>query len=424
METEVKKAAENISVSFIPMDKLKTTSFGIYIHTPLNEENASQNAVLPYVLKRGSRLCPDMEKSEKYLERLYGASFFCYTVKKGNDSIIAFDGEVISDEYAPGNEDLSMKMLDFVLSAVFEPVTDGGGFLEEYVYSEKKNAKDRLLSMKNDKRLWAATRLTEEMFAGDEFALPRYGTAEGIDKITAESLYRYYKDIITSSEIDIYIAGNCSKEEIENKLKVYFKAFDFKKAAMPAINIAKPAAGVNEVTDSDDVTQGKLSIGFTTETLPGDESYPALLMANSIFGGGVHSKLFNNVREKLSLAYYAASVLDKYKGWIRVDAGVEFDKFDAARGEIKAQLEELQRGNISDTELESARISVINELKSYYDDGRYIQSYYLGQKIAGTNVTLEELIDKIKSVAKEEIIEAAGRIKLHTVYFLKGRSED
>ncbi len=423
MESETVKINGCVDVTFIPLDKLKTTVFGVYIHTPLTEERVSMNAVLPYVLKRGSRLCPDMEQAEKYLERLYGASFSCGVSKRGNDNMLLFDGEVISDEYAPSKEPLTMKMLDFMTAAVFEPVTDGDGFLAEYVYSEKKNARDRALAAKNDKASYAADKMTEHMLGDDPAALPRLGRAEDIEKITASALYSYYKQMITSSPIDIFICGKCDREAVTGHLRSYFKAFGFKNADMPPVTLAKPKSGTETVFEYDDVTQGKLVIGFTTDTSPESPDYAALMTANSIFGGGAHSKLFRNVREKLSLAYYAYSVMDKHKGVIKVNAGIEFDKYDAALGEIEAQLKALQRGEISDSELEAAKASVTDDLNSYYDDGRYLESFYISQKAAGVSLTVEQLKEQIAAVTKEDAVRAAKRIKPDTVYFLKGRGE-
>ncbi len=413
------QAAANVNAVFIPSDKQKTTDITIYIHTPFGRGAASKNAVLAQVFKRGSRLCPNMEQEHKYLESLYGAEFVCNAANYGCDGVIAATGEVISDDYALDGEETVKKMLDFLLAAVFEPVTDGGGFLAEYVYAEKKNAADKARALKNNKAAYAKMRLNEIMFADTPAAVSYLGYPEDIAAITAEELYKYYKSIITGSPIDIVIAGKCDEAAISERLNSYFKAFDFTPAKMPVHTAAAPAEEVREIFEEDNVEQGKLSIGFTTSTAPSDADFAALQIANSIFGGGVHSKLFANVREKLSLAYYANSSINSCSAAICASAGIETGDYERARDEIFAQLYAMQAGEITDAELANAKASVINTLDSYYDSNSYRQSYYILQRITNSGLTIETAKAACAAVTKDEVVAEAKKIKPHTVYFLK-----
>lgn len=414
----------NIRLYYIPMTKLKTTTVGVYIHRPLNTEEASMNALLPYVLKRGCKKCRNLMEISKYLENLYGATFGTSVLKCGDDQILYFDAETISDKFAPKSELLLSELTALIFSVIFEPVTENGAFLADVVEQEKKNAVDRIEALMNDKRSYAALRCSEEMCRGENFAVSRLGNSQDIQKITPKALYDYYERIITSSVIDVYICGDAEINNIEETIKNCTSKLKFEPAEISRTNILKNDAAPKNVTEKMDVAQGKLSIGFRTNTAPTDADYPALMIFNSIFGAGAHSKLFNNVREKLSLAYYASSQLEKYKGLLIVNAGIEFKNFEKAHNESLAQLEEIKNGNISELEFSSSVSSVLNALESYYDDQRQMQNFFMREKVAGSDKDIELLKKQIQGVTVEDVVKVSRKLELDTIYFLTGKEEN
>lgn len=413
------KINSNINLYYIPMTKLKTTTVGVYIHRDLTKEDVSKNALLPYVLKRGCKLCNDSAAVSEYLENLYGASFSTSILKRGNDQIIYLGFESISDKYAPNDESLTSSIAKLMMSIVFESTA----FTDEVVEQEKKNAKDRIMAEMNDKRQYAILRCTEEMCKGENFALSRLGTTEGIDNITANSLKTYYENIITSSVIDIFVCGDTDISSFGEEIRKYISTISFKDVQIPKSEIFHKKGEVKNITDKMDVAQGKLCMGFTTTIKADDSEYIHLMVMNSIFGGGAHSKLFNNVREKLSLAYYASSNLVKNKGIMFVNAGIEFQNFQKAHDEILAQLETVKNGEISELEFTSSINSIVNELESYRDDQHMMQVFYLGQMISGTNYDIDELKHKVSAVTMQDVQNVAKKIELDTVYFLTGKEE-
>lgn len=413
------KINDNINLCYIPMTKLKTTTMGVYMHRALTEKEVSKNAILPYVLKRGCKLCPDSEKIAKYLENLYGARLTAYTLKFGDDHVIYFGGETISDKYAPDGGKLAAGMAELMMSVIFE----SEAFTEKIIEQEKKNAKDRIMAEMNDKAVYAMHRCGEEMCRGDSFALSMLGTTEGVDAVTRDALMAHYEDIITSSVIDIYVCGDTDINEIVKKIKTYTDKMAFKTAVLPASKIFNGNGKEKRVTDKMDVAQGKLCMGFRTGIKPDSEDYISLMVMNSVFGGGAHSKLFNNVREKLSLCYYASSSLVKNKGIMFVNAGIEFKNFDKAYNEILAQLEIVKNGEISELEFTSSIKSIVNDLESYKDSQKMLQVYYLGQKIAGTDYDIDYLKDKISKVTVEDVKRVAKNVEIDTVYFLTGKED-
>ncbi len=418
------KINENISINVIEMKKLKTTAVSVFIHRPLNYEEASYNALLPLVLKSASELCPSREEIARYLENLYGATMGAAVIKLGEDQVIYFDAETISDDFAPNGEKLVADTLKLIMASIFAPKIVNGAFDKVITEQEKINAADRIDSFVNDKRQYASTRCQQETARGTDFAILRFGDKEGLSKIDEKSLYEYYKKIITSSVIDIYICGSADIDEAVDVVRAYTDKLEFGEAELPKTEILRRNEGdINNVTESMDVAQGKLALGFLTNIEPGDEYSDALTVFNSVFGAGAHSKLFNNVREKLSLAYYASSMLEKQKGMLVVNAGIEFDNFRKAYDETLVQLEEIRSGNISEHEFVSSISSIVNTLNSYYDDQRAMAVYYLTEKIKGTNLSLDAYIENIKKVTPDEVAEVARKLQLDTVYFLKGKEE-
>lgn len=414
----------NIRLHYIPLTKLKTTTLGVYIHRELNESDASMNALLPYVLKRGSRLCPDMMSISKYLENLYGATLGAAVIKRGNIQTIYFDAETISDRYTPDKEPLLLQLVELLLSILFNPAAADGAFNYDTVEQEKNNAINRINALVNDKRSYASIRCQEEMCKGDAFSISRLGTIDGINAITPQSLYEYYNTMITSSVIDFYVCGDADIDSVASKLRSFTDSLEFTDAKPINTTILTKTADVQQVTDKMDVTQGKLAIGFRTNIAPGSNDCAALAVFNSVFGSGAHSKLFNNVREKLSLAYYASSQLEKFKGLLIVNAGIEFKNFKKAYDESLVQLDEIKKGNISDLEFDSSINALVNSYTSLYDDQRSMQQFYLNESLAGTNETIEEKIKKIKAVTKEQVSKIANKIELDTIYFLDGKEDE
>ena len=411
---------DNITLNYIPMDKLKTTTIGMYIHRPLKKEEASYNAILPHVLKRGNRVLENTQEIAKYLQNLFGAKFSAGISKKGDSQLLCFEGETISNKYAPHGEKLVEGLLKLILASVFDQKET---FSKDVFEQERTNSITKIENIINDKRVYAIYRCQEEMAKGDAFSVPRLGYAEDMKKMTIDELYSYYKELIVSSKINIYVCGDADLNGIEDAIRCAISGYSFKKAEMPKSQLLKLKEKVNDVTERLDVTQGKLAMGFLTDTASYDDDYYKLVVANAIFGGGAQSKLFNNVREKLSLAYYAGSMLDKYKGMLLVNAGIEFDNFKKAYDETLVQLEEVKKGNITDLEIESSKMFLINSLVTTYDDQMALISFYLNQKAAGTNADIEECIEKIKAVTKEDVARIIKKVHLDTVYFLAGKEE-
>ena len=411
---------ENITLKYIPMTKLKTTAVGIYLCRELNRAEASKNAILPHILKNGCKKYQNRKEIEHYLENLYGAKMTAGIAKKGNFHILCFEGETISDSFAPSGEKLTEELLSFLVSLLF----DAKDSFDDYIFeTERKNSIEKIKSIINDKRIYANYRCQEEMSKGDIFNVSRLGYVEDMERLTKEELYRYYKEIVSNSLIDIYICGDAEFEKAKCIIDSAIKNVSFSPAKMPEETTLPAKPEINSVTEKMNVTQGKLSMGFLTHTKAAEEDSIALVLANTIFGGGAQSKLFNNVREKLSLAYYAGSVLNRAKGFITVNAGIETENFEKTKNEILFQLDEMKKGNISEDEIKSSKNFIINSLNSYDDDQFEMISYYHGERLMKSDMEIKEYKDKILKLTKEDVVRVISKVTLDTVYFIRGAAE-
>lgn len=412
-----------INLYHIQTGKFKTVAATVNIHRPLSETEASMNALLTDVMHRGSEKYPDMIEISKYLQSLYGAGLYTNIKRKGEDQIISFTVNVVSDKYLDGDE-CTLKAISMMYDMLLNPLVEDGGFKKDYVEQEKINLKNDISALINDKRSYSAWRILELMCKDSRYGIHELGSLENVDKITNISLYKHYKKIMQESPIDIFITGDVDIKKVISCTQEAFKDINPQNAVYPICEIYNKKDKTEDITEKFDVTQAKLCLGFATNTMPQDADYPALMVYNGILGGGAHSKLFNNVREKLSLAYYVSSRLERYKGIMTIASGIEIENKQKALDEIFVQIKAMKDGDISDYEYTSTIKSITNSLKAFGDDIGYSADYYLGQIVTGKSMTINELIGQIEAVTLNDVVKVAQKIELQMVYFLTAESED
>ena len=415
-----KEIMQDVFLTYLPAQKFKTCLLSAHLVAPLRQETASYNALLPAVLRRGTVRCPDMESLSAAMDTLYGASIDYTVRKKGERQCIGFVANCIDDAYAPGGEKLLEGVARLLGELFLDPVTRNGRFLPEYVESEKQNLTDAIRAIRNDKRDWADVRLMQEMCAGEPYGVLRLGDEESVAKIDNQKLYRHYQNLLTTSRIEMFYCGSADEKRVENALLTAFAALGRGKVAeLPPINRVAAPVEPRYITEELDVQQGKLAMGWRCET----DDVPAMIVVNLLFGGTSNAKLFMNVREKLSLCYYASSSYARSKGLMTVSSGIEVKDYDKAIHEILYQLELVKQGQWEDWELDGALATMRTSLEALPDSQGALENYYLGQIVTDAPDTPDQLWQEISAVTRERIMAAAKSTKLDTVYFLKGKEE-
>ena len=408
-----------VYLTAVQSDKFKTGCFSLNLLRPMKKEEAAANALIPSVLLRGSETCPDIASISAKLDELYGASVGTLVRKKGEVQLVGFYCDYVQDEYV--DEPVFAPVMAFLAELLLNPRLENGAFPEAVVDSEKLNLENAMLSRINDKRTYAASQLIRTMCAGQPYGIPRIGEPDDLKNITAKSLYAHYRDLLATSRVELFYMGSLSPAAVTKVLQTVLAELPRAEVFVPVGTTPAPAARpVQEKTERLDVTQGKLSLGFFTDITAKDPRYPALVLAATVFGGGATSKLFTNVREKMSLCYYASASFEKFKGVLSVSSGVEFSKLETAKTEILRQLEACKAGDITDDELESARGYLVSDLKIAMDSPGRLDDYYMGQILLERDGTMADLASAIARVTKQEAADAIQALRLDTIYALEG----
>ncbi|BAR82833.1 zinc protease [Bacillus thuringiensis serovar tolworthi] len=407
-----------LRVHIIPTDKYKTNTFVFRFKAPLNEETVTERALLPYVLQSATEKLPSVIRLRQYLEELYGSSLAVDVSKKGEDHIISIYVDIANEVYLHDAPPLFEKALSMLLDIVLHPATEGNGFLSSIVESEKRALLQRIEATYDDKMRYANERLIEEMCKVEPYRLSANGKKESVMSITNESLYQYYQKVLAEDEMDLYIIGDIS----ENAVDLVSKYFSISTRPVRERNVLLHRRNneEKEVVEKQELKQSKLHIGYRTFVTYKDEDYFALQLFNGLFGGFSHSKLFVNVREKNSLAYYAASRFESHKGLLFVMSGIEAKNYEKAVEIIKEQMLAMQNGEFSEEEIHQTKSVIQNQILEAIDTPRgFVEMLYHGI-ISDRTRPVEEWLTGIESVTKEEIVKVAKNIELDTIYFLQG----
>ena len=405
-----------IKIHALKTKQFKHFSLGIYIIRPLCKQEAAKNALLTQVLKSGCKAFPSKQEIAAHLEWLYGASMHTGVQKKGEAQILTFHFSGILDSYTE-NCMVSSELASFAKEIIFSPLVIRDAFDEKIFEVEKADLRNEILALQNDKRDYANQRCLEIMCCTEPFGIHEYGSVDELDKITCQDLYNHYQAIIHNSEIHIFIMGDLDIEPIVNLYEDVQASGE-----MPKTLPGKMPEKVKNQREAMEVAQGKLVLGLRSNLPDSPENFCAMQLFNSIYGSGTHSKLFNNVREKLSLAYYAYSRFVRQKNILLVATGIEFQNFERAKSEILLQLNEMKQGNISQKEMDAAKEFLKNGYLSCYDEPVMMEDYYLGQILAGyMQWSIDDMVAGIQNVTRQQVIQAANSVKLDTVYFICGK---
>ena len=415
---------KGIDLHLIETNKFKTNLLAVFLTTPLQKETVTKNALIPAVLRRGSQNMKTQDEISIALEEMYGASFDCGIDKIGDDQILKFYLETINNEFLPEQEDNLKKAIDILLEVVFSPLLENNHFNNEYVEGEKNNLKQVIEGRKDSKASYALERCVEEMYKNNPYSLYKYGNTEDLENIHADNLYEQYKTLIDNCKIDIFISGDIKenvKEDVFNNENIEkLNAREAKYIINNKENRKKEEKQEQEVSDSMDVNQGKLIIGLDVLQENDNDKYTALVY-NAILGGTPTSKMFQNVREKNSLAYTASSSFIRQKANIFIKCGIDIPNYKKTLEIIKEQLEDMKKGEFTDANIDEAKNNIISTIKFIPDEQDTELMYYFSQELSGYEMSYENYINKVNEIKKEEILELAKRIQINTIYFLTNK---
>lgn len=415
--TDYRVKNDAYTLHLIETKKFKTNTIAIKFSRPLERENITERALLPFVLQKGSKSYPDERQLRLKLDELYGSKFSINSGKKGENHVITFVLDFPNDKFIQGENELVHECLNFLYDIVFNPNITDNQFKKSIVEKEKETLTNKIKAMIDEKMQYANMRLIDEMCKDEKYSIHSHGYLEDMDQINEETLYKIYREMIEDDRMDFYIVGDFDKHEMEKQI---INVFNIERQPTVKTVVSEPIKvnETNTVIEKQKVQQAKLHIGYRTGITYQDPNYYALQVFNGIFGGFPNSKLFLNVREKHSLAYYAASRLESNKGILFVFSGIAPEKFEQAKDIIFEQHEDIKNGHFTEEEVEQTKKSIIHQFKETIDRAGGIIEFFYQQAIAETEINLDEIYNKINAVTKEDVIEIAKEVQLDTIYLL------
>ena len=400
-------------------DRFKQSVLSLQFLRPMCREEAALNALLPAVLLRGCKSAPDMRAITLKLDDLYGAAVGALVRRIGDIHCTGLSCGFIDDRFTLDGDKLLQPMLEFLSDLLLDPLTCNDSFREDYVQTEKQNLVWAIEAQRNDKRSYATNQMLRIMCKEDSYGIPRLGTIADVEAITPQSLYAHYRKVLATSPIHIFYVGSAEPETVAQTLRPILRPLAQEKITLPAQTGFAPVA-YSEQEEILDVAQGKLCMGYCTPIHLRHPQYAAIQVCNTILGAGMTSKLFMQVREKMSLCYDIGSGFHGSKGIMTVAAGIEFEKKDIVQQQIVHQLQEIREGNITAQELTAAKEALLSSLRATHDSPGAIESYHASAAVSGIGMTPAVFMERIEAVTAEDVSAAAKTLQLCTVYFLKG----
>ena len=406
-----------VELQAFPDKRFKQGCLSIQLIRPMCENEAAMNALIPSVLLRGTRKHPDLRSVTMVMDDLYGAAIGPLVRRVGDYQTTGLYCGFMDPRFALPGDRVLEPVMDFLRELLLESPTLDGGFLPEFVESEKKNLISTIESERNDKQVYAMSRMLRSMCQGDSFGLPRLGEREQVSAIDPAALYRHYQKILRESFIRIFYVGSADPRQIAELVKPIFDFPDRTPMTLPPQSDLRCGPG-GDITETMEVTQGKLCMGFTTPITNRNDDFAATQLLNVVLGGGMTSKLFMNIREKQSLCYSISSGYYGAKGILTVSAGIDCDKREQVIREVLHQLELCRSGDITEAELTAARQALLSSLRSTHDRPSAIEGYYSTSALSGVKLTPQAHMQALNAVTCSQVADAARKLTLHTTYFL------
>lgn len=412
--------ADGVWFGSIADSRFKTNLLTLNLVVPLSRETVTENALIPIVLEKCWEEAPTNREFARQLNKLYGASVNYGIMKMGNSQVLTLSFASIDSRYALAGENLMEEGARTLLGMLFQPVKKDGMLEPENLSLQVQYLIDSIKADINEKRSYAIGQTVKKMFEGQPGGLPRLGFVEDAEKITPASATAAYERILREARVEILHVGMGDPSSAKERFRKEFSSRNRQPVPTLPLTLTKAPDAPQEILEEKPVNQAKLCLGFQTGVDAHSPMLSAMRLMNAVLGGCTTSKLFVNVREKRSLCYYCSSRIDRTRGILLIDSGVDRDKAEETKAAILEELDAVRRGDFTDEELEFARLSLLNSYRSVGDSTYSLDSFYLTQTLLGIEETPEQQGEKLLAVTREQVMEAASMAKLHVVYLLAG----
>lgn len=411
-----RKIADGVYFSSITDKRYKKNLISVAFSTQLSEDTATENVILPVLLTKCNSKLPTYKAFNNKMSRLYASGIGGTAGRQYDLQTISFGAYYLDDIYALSGEKMTGIMTDILIDCLTSPVTENGVFSEKFVELEKKTVIDNIETAINDKRSYAIERAMKTICKGEPASVCSYGTVEKAKLITPDSAYKAYRRMLETMPCEIICTGCSDFDGVAEKFAAAFEKAGRHDIENTTIALSPVKTQTEEVTERLTVNQSKLVLGFKSHS----DDDAALVLLQKIFGGTTSSKLFRNVREKMSLCYYCSAARNDLKGIMLVNSGVENENIEKTKEAVIDQLEEIKNGNFTNEDINFAEMAIKNDFKSVADSAGNVSNWYFDCIRKNDIVTPEEKLGRYLGVSKERIIAAAKSMVLDSVYVLTG----
>ncbi len=411
-----RKIADGVYFSSITDKRYKKNLISVAFSTQLSEDTATENVIVPVLLTKCNSKLPTYKAFNNKMSRLYASGIGGTAGRQYDLQTISFGAYYLDDIYALSGEKMTGIMTDILIDCLTSPVTENGVFSEKFVELEKKTVIDNIETAINDKRSYAIERAMKTICKGEPASVCSYGTVEKAKLITPDSAYKAYRRMLETMPCEIICTGCSDFEGVAEKFAAAFEKAGRHDIENTTIALSPVKTQTEEVTERLTVNQSKLVLGFKSHS----DDDAALVLLQKIFGGTTSSKLFRNVREKMSLCYYCSAARNDLKGIMLVNSGVENENIEKTKEAVIDQLEEIKNGNFTNEDINFAEMAIKNDFKSVADSAGNVSNWYFDCIRKNDIVTPEEKLGHYLGVSKERIIAAAKSMVLDSVYVLTG----
>lgn len=411
-----RKIADGVYFSSITDKRYKKNLISVAFSTQLSEDTATENVIVPVLLTKCNSKLPTYKAFNNKMSRLYASGIGGTAGRQYDLQTISFGAYYLDDIYALSGEKMTGIMTDILIDCLTSPVTENGVFSEKFVELEKKTVIDNIETAINDKRSYAIERAMKTICKGEPASVCSYGTVEKAKLITPDSAYKAYRRMLETMPCEIICTGCSDFDGVAEKFAAAFEKIGRHDIENTTIALSPVKTQTEEVTERLTVNQSKLVLGFKSHS----DDDAALVLLQKIFGGTTSSKLFRNVREKMSLCYYCSASRNDLKGIMLVNSGVENENIEKTKEAVIDQLEEIKNGNFTNEDINFAEMAIKNDFKSVADSAGNVSNWYFDCIRKNDIVTPEEKLGRYLGVSKERIIAAAKSMVLDSVYVLTG----
>lgn len=411
-----RKIADGVYFSSITDKRYKKNLISVAFSTQLSEDTATENVIVPVLLTKCNSKLPTYKAFNNKMSRLYASGIGGTAGRQYDLQTISFGAYYLDDIYALSGEKMTGIMTDILIDCLTSPVTENGVFSEKFVELEKKTVIDNIETAINDKRSYAIERAMKTICKGEPASVCSYGTVEKAKLITPDSAYKAYRRMLETMPCEIICTGCSDFDGVAEKFAAAFEKVGRHDIENTTIALSPVKTQTEEVTERLTVNQSKLVLGFKSHS----DDDAALVLLQKIFGGTTSSKLFRNVREKMSLCYYCSAARNDLKGIMLVNSGVENENIEKTKEAVIDQLEEIKNGNFTNEDINFAEMAIKNDFKSVADSAGNVSNWYFDCIRKNDIITPEEKLGRYLGVSKERIIAAAKSMVLDSVYVLTG----